>query len=72
MAVVDWINGLILACVASISSRKLGQNQKRGMKGEVRGKKEMLVRKPTILKTCVCPQKQLLIGALLVLVLTKE
>ena len=38
MAVVDWINGLILACVASVSSRKLGQNQKRGMKGE-EGKK---------------------------------
>ena len=31
---LDKIYGLILACVASVSSRKLGQNQKRGMKGE--------------------------------------
>ena len=64
-----------LACVASVSSdssRKLGREQKKkrndgGGGGELRNR---LPANPTILKNCVRPRTQLLIGAVLVVLIT--
>ena len=68
--------GFTVACVASVSSRgssrKLGQEQKkkmsdRGGEGERRNR---LPANPTILKNCVRPRTQLLIGAVRVVLIT--
>ena len=48
------------------SSRKLGREQKKkGMRGEGEGSKGRLPTNPTILKNCVRPRTQFLIGAVL-------
>ena len=54
------------------SSRKLGREQKKKKKNEgggVRRRKKRLPANPTILKKCVRPRTQLLIGAVLVVLL---
>ena len=61
-----------LACVATVSARgrreswDKSKKKKKGMTGRGREEKETLDRKPTILKNCVRPWTQLLIGAVLV------
>ena len=65
----------MIACIASVSSRgssrKLGQEQKkindRGGGGVQRNR---LPANPTILKNCVRPRTQLLIGAVQVVLIT--
>ena len=53
------------------SSRKLGREQKKGMRGEGEGsERRRLPANPTILKNCVCPRTQLLIGVVLVVLIT--
>ena len=64
-----------LACVASVSSRdssrKLGQEQKNMNDGEGGGeRRNRLPANPTILKNCVRPRTQLLIGAVRVVLIT--
>ena len=53
------------------SSRKLGREQKKKKMrgGGVRQRKKRLPANPTILKKCVRPRTQLLIGAVLVVLL---
>ena len=52
-------------------SRKLGREQKKGMTGEGEGeRRKRLPANPTILKNCVRPRTQLLIGAVLVVLIT--
>ena len=53
------------------SSRKLGRQQKKGNDGGGGGeRRKRLPANPTILKNCVCPRTQLLIGAVLVVLIT--
>ena len=65
-----------LACVASVSSRgsstKLGQEQKKNMNDRGGGgeRRNRLPANPTILKNCVRPRTQLLIGAVRVVLIT--
>ena len=67
---------VVLACVASISSRgssrKLGQERKKKMNDRGGGgeRRNRLPANPTILKNCVRPQTQLLIGAVRVVLIT--
>ena len=65
----------LLACVASVSSRsssrKLGQEQKKMNDGGGGGeRRNRLPANPTILKNCVRPRTQLLIGAVRVVLIT--
>ena len=65
-----------LACIASVSSRgssrKLGQEQKKKMNDGGGGgeRRNRLPANPTILKNCVRPRTQLLIGAVRVVLIT--
>ena len=64
-----------VACVASVSSRgssrKLGQEQKNMNDGGGGGeRRNRLPANPTILKNCVRPRTQLLIGAVRVVLIT--
>ena len=64
-----------IACVASVSSRgssrKLGQEQKKMNDGGGGGeRRNRLPANPTILKNCVRPRTQLLIGAVRVVLIT--
>ena len=54
----------------AISSRKVGTRAKKGMTGEGEGRRKRLPANPTILKNCVRPRTQLLIGAVLVVLIT--
>ena len=65
----------VVACVASVSSRvssrKLGQEQKNMNDGGGGGeRRNRLPANPTILKNCVRPRTQLLIGAVRVVLIT--
>ena len=67
----------ILACVASVSSRgssrKLGQEQKKRNEGGGGGeRRNRLPANPTILKNCVRPRTQLLIGSVRVVLITEH
>ena len=64
-----------LACVASVSSRgssrKLGQEQQKKNDGGGGGeRRNRLPANPTILKNCVRPRTQLLIGTVRVVLIT--
>ena len=71
-----WYTDVVyIACVASISARvrreKLGREQKkRNDRGGGGKRRKRLPANPTILKNCVRPRAQLLIGAVLVMLLT--
>ena len=71
------IECLTLACVESVSSRgssrKLGQEQKKKKMNDGEGggeRRNRLPANPTILKNCVRPRTQLLIGAVRVVLIT--
>ena len=57
------------ACIASVSARvrreSWDESKKKGMRGEREGSKGHLPTNPTILKNCVRPRMQFLIGAVL-------
>ena len=65
-----------LACVASVSARvrrerwEESKKKKRNDGGGGGGRRKRLPANPTILKNCVRPQTQLLIGAVLVVLIT--
>ena len=73
----EHLDVISIACVASISSRgssrKLGQEQKKKKKNDGGGggeRRNCLPANPTILKNCVCPRTQPLIGAVRVVLIT--